>query len=127
MLDYDWKSCKVKAKDRHASCMISPEGDWYNIETGDHAIFAYHYLLDQGMKVTGEGTFIKDKPDPAKALDYLIGILGWIYVEDDWGNGTVIQGRMKERQYTVLKAYFKDNLLFRGWTVEGLYQEQRSV
>lgn len=126
--EYDWKLqlCKKK-EDRKASCFISPDGRWFNVGYGDHwaftkAVMKEVYGRDYGglyseVKIAIDGDFRK--------LEEELYEKGWVWVHDDIMSGTMVRGRMNEKQYKVLKESFGNARLMRGWTIDMLYHEQR--
>jgi hypothetical protein len=124
MEEYDWKGKKVSRKeDREAGCFVSPEGDWYNVDFGDHweftkAVLKERYGRSYGTPVEEVRLILDGK---AREIEKELYELGWVWVHCDPMSGVLVRGRMNERQHAVLKEYFKDTRLFRGWTIDALY------
>lgn len=123
----DWKDLKVldKAK-REPNCFISPEGDWYNVEFGLHWEFTKSVLTDlYGIDNYGSA-YIIDGNSRVREDSKELHDRGWVWVHDDIMSGTIITGRMNGRQHKILKEFFGDTRLFRGWTVDQLYYQQET-
>jgi len=126
---YKWKTKLVKKKeDRDSNCFVSPAGEWYNVEFGDHWAFT---------KAVMEDVYHQDYGGPYEAVKLAMNGVerrkveqelyekGWVWVHDDVFSGTIVSGRMNARQHKVLKESFGDKMLFRGWTIDSLYYENR--
>lgn len=119
-----WQSREAKKEqDRKRSCWISPDGKWYNVSFCDHQIFAFYVFRDLYPEMKHEGGLCVDFENAGDILKKK----GWIIIHHDWGSGTWIQGwkNMTAKQYKVLYAFFKDEKLFRGWTISLLYREKK--
>lgn len=117
--DCDWKAHEVKAKDeRKASCHVSPDGKWYNVA------FAHHFKFTIAIAKQLYGY----KGSNDREAEKIIMKKGWIWITDDFIHGTVVHNskKMSLEQYKVLKESFGNQPLFRGWTIDALYDEARS-
>lgn len=127
MLDLDWKSLKVERPDeREVSCFVSPSGEWYNVSYGQHWEFCKAVLKDlygqsYGTPVQEVNMFLDGGQ---RVVETELYERGWVWVHADIMCGTTVHGRMNEKQHKVLKEFFGDSLLFRGWTIDKLYYEK---
>jgi len=121
---YDWRSklCKKK-EEREASCFISPQGDWYNIPFAEHWEFTRTVLEEVYHQTYGGKVFFE--PGGKRKVEQELYERNWIWVHDDPFSGTIVQGRINAKQHKALKEFFGDTRLFRGWTIDMLYHEQR--
>lgn len=120
-----WQSREAKKnKKRECSCWISPDGKWYNVPYCEHQMFAYYVVKD----IYSEELTDHIGKDFQNAGDVLVK-RGWILIHPDYGFGTLIRGwkQMTPKQYKVLYAYFKNQRLFRGWTIPLLYREKKGA
>jgi len=117
-----WRSFEIKKKkDREPSCWISPDGKWYNVPVAFHGTFAWHVVKD--LKSISDEDLLK-YDIIGKAGDILVREFKWIMIEDDYfGCGTIVRGyqNMSEAQYKVMKEFFGNKPLFRGWTVRAMW------
>lgn len=113
-----WRERLVsKKKDRKENCWISPEGDWYNVPYADHQVFAMRVV--QELYPTDYTEYWKS----IKEFGTTLIKYGWVYVESTIWTGTIIMGTMNTTQHKVLKQYWGNTPLFRGWTIDALYAE----
>ena len=116
--DYEWIEAKTKAE-RKASCHISPCGRWYNVLFGEHFLFT---------KAVAKQIYGYKGRDEIEA-ENILKEKGWLWIHDDIMNGTIVnnQKKMNLNQYKILKESFGNQPLFRGWTIDAMYDEARST
>lgn len=127
MPDIDWKSLKVDRPDeREVSCFVSPSAEWYNVDYGQHWEFCKAVLKD--LYGQSYGTPIEElrmlNNGGQRVVENELHERGWVWVHADPMVGVVVRGRMNEKQHKVLKEFFGDERLFRGWTIDKLYYEK---
>lgn len=125
LISKGWRSFEAKRKkDRKRSCWVSPDGKWYNVAFSDHQLFAFHVFRDLYPKEKS-GLNCVDFDNAGDVLKKK----GWICIQHTWAFGTIVQGwkNMTLKQYKVLYAYFKNEKLFRGWTIPLLYREKKGA
>ena len=126
---YKWKSKLVKLKkDRQASCFVSPTGEWYNVEFGDHWAFTKAVMEDVYHQDYGgpyDGVRMSMDAEQRRKVESELYEKGWVWVHDDIFSGTIVRGRINARQHKVLKESFGNQRLFRGTTIDSLYYEHR--
>lgn len=123
----NWRERLAKnKKDREADCAVSPTGEWYNVGGRYHQSFIEAVAFDMYPK---EAAKVKKAKGYGVDYDNILLEHGWIWVSDDLGTGTLVHHRkMNEIQRDVLGESFGfDRPLFRGWTINAMYDEARSV
>jgi hypothetical protein len=119
---HGWRFFETKKKkERKNNCWIDPEGRWYSVDVCNHEMFAYAVFkeFNPRPKDVPVHTVTDDFQNAGKwLLDH-----GWLYIESTFMSGTIIRGyaHMNEKQYRILLAHFKNQMLFRGWTIRGLW------
>lgn len=103
------------------NCCINPEGDWYNVSYTRHEEFAHDYIKEFFPKLYNKDGW------KTRHLDILVDKLGWISIESSIFLGTIVRGSdtMTYAQYTALYGVFGNTLLFRGWTIQKMWEKSK--
>lgn len=113
---FGWRELETPTnKKRQRSAWISPEGKWYNVSFSHHNIFALYVCRE--LFPNEDLGCLEDK-GPTILINH-----GWLSIYHDWCVGTVLRGyqHMNEKQYKTLLSFFKEEQLFRGWTIRAMW------
>lgn len=113
---FGWRELEAPTKkNRERSSWISPEGKWYNVPFSHHNIFALFVCKEL---YPNETLGVCEARGPEILLKN-----GWVSIYHDAWTGTILRGyaHMNEKQYRELLSFFKDEMLFRGWTIRAMW------
>jgi len=99
--------------ERWKNYWISPQGECFQVEMGEHEPWAYDYMKNNHPQLN-----LKIRDAGAWLLAH-----GWALIMTDAWTGTLLRApKMNEIQFKMLYDCYSDIPLFRGWTVRKIYE-----